>query len=244
MILEEMRQYEWTISWSGGKDSTATIILCHEYGIPIKEIIYVRMMYDEKFPATLPVMTDFVDRAKLVFQNWGYKVREEKSNQSAKDLMTKKYKKSVRQDKNGKPYGITAFARGWCNFTTVKRNTIKSLNNNEYEMIGYAVDEIDRLGRLTDKKQSIMVALGVTEEETFDICKKYNLLSPLYELGFYRDGCWFCPNAGVKQRQYLKDNHPELVDEIYNSITMCEYDLSPVSNRNNWVKDYYNNQLN
>ena len=68
--IEEMKQHEWSISWSGGKDSTATVILCHEYGIPIKEIIYVRMMYDEELPATLPVMTDFVDNAVKVFENW------------------------------------------------------------------------------------------------------------------------------------------------------------------------------
>ena len=66
MNIEEMKQHEWSISWSGGKDSTATVILCHEYGIPIKEIIYVRMMYDEELPATLPVMTDFVDNAVTV----------------------------------------------------------------------------------------------------------------------------------------------------------------------------------
>ena len=32
------------------------------------------MMWDEKHPATLPVMTDFVDRAKAVFESWGYPV--------------------------------------------------------------------------------------------------------------------------------------------------------------------------
>ena len=26
MNIEEMKQHEWSISWSGGKDSTATVI--------------------------------------------------------------------------------------------------------------------------------------------------------------------------------------------------------------------------
>lgn len=39
MTLEEMKQHEWDVSWSGGKDSTATIILMHENNIPIKKII-------------------------------------------------------------------------------------------------------------------------------------------------------------------------------------------------------------
>lgn len=237
-----MRQHKWSISWSGGKDSTATIILCHEYNIPIKEIIYVRMMYDECNPATLPVMTEFVDRAKATFEDWGYSVRVVNSIKTAKDLMYAKYKRSKKLERNGNYYGITSFVRGFCQFTSVKTKTIQSLNNNDYEMIGYAVDETHRLSRLTDKKQSIMVTLGVTEDETFDICKKYNLLSPLYELGFYRDGCWFCPNAGVKQRQYLRDNYPQLVEEINKTITMCNYDITSMSNRNNWVKDYFKNE--
>lgn len=64
MTIEEMRQHEWVVSWSGGKDSTATIILMHEYNIPIKEIIYVRMMFNNELPATLPIMTNFVDASK------------------------------------------------------------------------------------------------------------------------------------------------------------------------------------
>ena len=48
MNIEEMKQHEWCISWSGGKDSTATVILCHEYGIPIKEHCpqLVKKIYD------------------------------------------------------------------------------------------------------------------------------------------------------------------------------------------------------
>ena len=102
MAIEEMRKHEWTISWSGGKDSTATIILCHEYGIPIKEIIYARMMYDESRPATLPVMTEFVDRAIAVFESWGYKVSTTNSLESASDLVNKRYKRSKKYpERNG-----------------------------------------------------------------------------------------------------------------------------------------------
>ncbi len=75
MPLEEMRRHEWVVSWSGGKDSTATILLMHKYGVPIKQIIYVRMMFDDELPATLPIMTEFVDRAAGIFTSWGYDVR-------------------------------------------------------------------------------------------------------------------------------------------------------------------------
>ena len=242
MNIEEMRQHEWSISWSGGKDSTATVILCHEYGIPVKEIIYVRMMYDAVLPATHPVMTDFVDNAVKVFESWEYKVRVVKSIKTAKQLVEAKYNRSKYEDKNGKYYGVTAFCRGFCNFTDVKMKTIASLPKSEYEMIGYASDEVDRLHRLTNKKCSIMSELGVKEKDTFEICRKYGLLSPLYELGFKRDGCWFCPNASKFERQYIKENYPQLVKKIYGMIEMCDYSIDRLKNRNHWVAQYFNDK--
>lgn len=116
MTIEEMREHEWVISWSGGKDSTATIILCHKYGIPIKKIVYVRMMWDDTLPATLPVMTDFVDRAKEVFESWGYPVEIVKGNQTALDIAHKVYYKSIYEVKNGSYWGVSQFIRGHCKF--------------------------------------------------------------------------------------------------------------------------------
>ena len=219
MTLEEMREHEWVVSWSGGKDSTATILLMREHGVPIKEIIYIRMLYDKETPATLPIMTDFVDEAKKTFEAWGYKVRLVYPDKTAVDLMNATYKKSKYPDRIGKQYGITAFMRQMCKLEGPKEKAIKSaINSEDYQMIGYAVDETERHKKLGDKKQSIMVALGIYEEQTFDICRKYNLLSPLYELGMRRDGCWFCPNARKKEREYLRANYPQLVQSINQSI--------------------------
>lgn len=66
---------KYNISWSGGKDSTATIILAHELKIPINEIIYCRVMYNEYIPADLPIMSKFIDDSIKFFTEWGYKVR-------------------------------------------------------------------------------------------------------------------------------------------------------------------------
>lgn len=110
-------------------------------------------------------------------------------------------------------------------------------------MIGYASDEVARIGRLSDKKQSILVALGVRERDTFDICTEHNLLSPLYGLGLGRDGCWFCPNAGKREREMLKEQYPELVEKIKELIEMCSFDLHTFRCRNNWLQDYYNGEL-
>ena len=239
MTIEEMREHEWTISWSGGKDSTATVILCHEYGIPIKEITYVRMMYDENTPATLPIMTEFVDRAKCIFEEWGYLVRIEYGIENAVEIANKKFKQSSCLERNGRPYGVMAFMRGMCKFTDVKQRTLSKLALSGYQMIGYAIDETDRLKLLSKTKQSIMVTLNIIENETFDICRKYNLLSPFYDLGLSRDGCWFCPNAKEEDRDMLRKKHPHLALEIDKMIELCDYDIKGLVARNNWVKDYF-----
>lgn len=240
MSLKEMMEHEWSVSWSGGKDSTATLILMHELGIPVRNIIYVRMMFDEETPATIPVMTDFVDRAKKVFEGWGYPVTVVKSNKTAMDLAKCVYRRSKFEDRNGHCYGITNFVRGMCKFTDVKQKTIKSLQDSlDYEMIGYACDETERLHRLGDRKQSVMVAMGVKENDTYDICRRYDLLSPLYDLGLNRDGCWFCPNAKPDERNLIRERYPELVTKIRGLIKLCDYDILSLyrSGRVNWMKD-------
>lgn len=241
MTIEEMRQYEWTVNWSGGKDSTATILLMHENGVPIKEIVYYRMMFNEELTATLPVMTNFVDNGKKFWETLGYKVTILYSK-PATEKSNKVYFKAKDSDKNGNMYGITRFARGHCKFEDEKERLGKLVSNDGMQMIGYRADETERHKKLGGKKQSIMVALGITEKDTFDICRKYNMLSPLYDLGFKRDGCWFCPNCAKKERKYLKENHPELVKMIYD---LCEYsythyNIDPFikSGRNNWLTEF------
>ena len=152
MSIPEMRKHEWIVSWSGGKDSTATILLMHQFKVPIKKIIYVRMMWDDELPATLPIMTTFVDKAKVCFENMGYEVEVIKSIKTAKAIAENTYKKSIYPQRNGKQYGITSFMRGMCMFTGVKQKTIHAAtanSENEYHMIGIAYDEKERYHNLT-----------------------------------------------------------------------------------------------
>lgn len=39
-------------------------------------------------------------------------------------------------------------------------------------------------------------------------CKEYNLLSPLYKLG-YRGGCFFCFNANIERYVHIRKNYPK-----------------------------------
>ena len=46
-----------------------------------------------------------------------------------------------------------------------------------------------------------------------EICKKYDLLSPIYEDSF-RGGCWFCPKQRLSQLKNLYKNYPKLWDTL------------------------------
>lgn len=236
MTIEEMRKHEWIVSWSGGKDSTATIIKMHEYNIPISSICYVRIMYNESLPATLPVMTDFIDKAIKVFESWGYTVNVHDSLKTAEDLIYAKYIRSKYKDRNGHYHGITSFGRGACWMTGIKVATIKKYEKTGFHMVGYAADEVKRLHRLNAKKQSILVALNITEAEAFNICREYDLLSPLYDLGIKRDGCFFCPNVSKREIALLVKDYPQLVELNRHMLDICDYDLGAINEVNNWVK--------
>lgn len=62
-------------SFSGGKDSTATIILAHEHGDPLDQIIFAEVMFDQEISGELPEHIDFVKNKCIpLFESWGYKV--------------------------------------------------------------------------------------------------------------------------------------------------------------------------
>ena len=63
---------KYIASFSGGKDSTATIILAHERGDPLDLIIFSEVMFDENTSGELPEHIDFVKNKCIpLFASWG-----------------------------------------------------------------------------------------------------------------------------------------------------------------------------
>ena len=48
----------------------------------------------------------------------------------------------------------------------------------------------------------------------YDLCKDHNLLSPYYDMGGMRQGCWFCPNSPIGELAKLAKNYPFLWQEL------------------------------
>lgn len=209
---------KYIASWSGGKDSTASIILAHEHNEPLDLIIFSEVMFDENISGELPEHIDFIkNKAIPIFESWGYEVKIFHAALNYMDIF-------MREPTRGKHFGTgkkTGFPMsGKCQINkSVKvlpiKNFLKSIEKPFTQYIGIAIDEPVRMERIVNSgnKVSLLEKYGYTEQMAFDICKKYDLLSPIYEFT-NRGGCWFCPNMRYAQLKNLRTYHRDLWDKL------------------------------
>ena len=221
-------------SWSGGKDSTAAIILDHIHNLPPSTIIFSEVMFDRHrgISGEHPEHIRFVkDIAIPRFREWGYTVEVLHADSDYIENFHRVIQNSKIPERNGKIRGFPLGGRCAIN-RDIKIKAIKDyLKRHEgreiTQYVGIAADEPRRLARLEGTNRiSLLARYGYTEKMAYNLCAQYGLLSPLYEMSS-RGGCWFCPNATVKQFAHIKLNHPELWDELKklsketNSVSGC-----------------------
>lgn len=213
----------YSVSWSGGKDSTASIILAHEYNEPIDSIVFVEVMYDLKrnISGENPEHIKFIrDVAKPLFEKWGYPVhilRAEKDFISFFNRIIENPRKHI--EHKGMKFGFPT--NGLCG---VKRDMkLKPINDfykgfrtdNLIQYVGICADELKRLESLHKhpRRISLLEKYGYTEEIARQKCEEYGLLSPCYKYS-KRSGCWFCPNAKLAEHREIKRLYPEIWKEF------------------------------
>lgn len=207
------------LSWSGGKDSTASIILCHEKGIPIDRIIFSEVMFDNarNISGEEPEHIKWIyDIAIPTIENkYGYKVLVVRSKNDYISCFYNKCSRSKKPNMNGKFWGFPM--GGMCNINSkVKVAAIKETHKiigNNISIIGIACDEQERIMRMKPNQRSVLNENNKTETDAYLICKDFDLLSPIYEYES-RGGCWFCPNKSVRFFARLAKRHPELWAEL------------------------------
>lgn len=101
-----------------------------------------------------------------------------------------------------------------CKVRPIKK-FLKSIEGQFVQYIGIAIDEPIRMERVVKagNQVSLLEKYRYTEQMAFDICKKYNLLSPIYDFSPC-NGCWFCPNLRPSQLKYLRTRHPDLWNKL------------------------------
>lgn len=201
-------------SWSGGKDSTASIILAHEHGEPLDLILFSEVMFDKEISGELPEHIDFMkNKAIPLFESWGYEVKILHAKETYLDRFFRKPSRGKRVGlglRSGFPMALKCTINKELKVKPIQE-FLKTLGDTKYKQyVGLAIDEPKRLERAKKQGQiSLLEKYGYTEEMAYSLCKEYGLLSPIYEYT-NRGGCWFCPNAKKPELRHLRDCHPEL----------------------------------
>lgn len=215
------------ISWSGGKDSTATVILFHLHHNELMKagdrviIIFSEVMFDLKqgISGHNPDVIKFVHDTAEIFRSWGYEVQFLHAGTDFLGFFHHKIKKAKKHPSHeGLTYGFPA--SGICG---VKRDLklkpieafkkiLRGIEHMDY--IGIAKNEPNRLASLhkSPNTVSLLEKYGYTEDDARSLCMEFKMLSPQYSLNMgeqKRDGCWFCPNAKICEHRAIFRAYPE-----------------------------------
>ncbi len=211
------------ISWSGGKDSTASVILMHEHEEEILNegdevvILFSEVLFDKeaKISAHNPETISFIYEKKRIFEDWGYKVEILHAEMDYLDVF---YHVISKGPNKGKTYGFV-LPGGKCSLKRdCKLKPIHDwLENNRsddiIQYIGIAIDEKERLESMKGQvvgTVSLLERYSLTESDARALCIRYDMLSPQYNLrGTKRDGCWVCPFSKFSESEVIRNMYPE-----------------------------------
>lgn len=201
-------------SCSYGKDSLATVILAHEHGEPLDEVIYVEVMFDKEISGEMPEHRDFIYNVAIPkLESWGYPVTVLRSDRTYIDCFYHKLVKGKRKGMTqGFPMQGKCLINRECKLRPI-RQYMKRQPKDLVQYIGIAADEPKRLARLDGNKISLLAKYDYTEKMAEQLCREYGLLSPIYEFT-KRGGCFFCMNARDCELRHLRNNHPELWNKL------------------------------
>lgn len=207
---------KYIVGCSFGKDSCATLFQAAKKGIKIDEAIYCEVMFDETTSGEHPEHRNFIyEHAIPKIESWGIPVRILPSSKTYIDCFYHVVKRSKYPDIVGKYKGFPLTGRCYvqdrCKARTLDKYK-KSLTD-YIQYVGITADEPERLKKLKKNQISLLWQDGLTQEDTYKICKTEGLLSPIYEFS-NRGGCWFCPNSKDKELLYLKKHYPELWQKL------------------------------
>lgn len=223
------------VGWSGGKDSTCSVLLHLEQGDYVKAVCYIPM-----FTKDIPLITkkhyDFIMNTADRLRGMGAEVYIV-SGMTYYDYVLKR---STRGKNKGKIFGFPCFVRGQCGFKrdSKLKAVLIDIGKIDYEDIGIAYDETERHKQLNEKKRSILCEKHYTEDMARLKCIELGMLSPHYATQ-KRDGCALCPNARRSEINRWLADYPEaipLLIELQDLVKKERPELAPLRNHE-WFID-------
>lgn len=193
-------------SFSGGKDSTAMLLLLLEKGYPVDEIIYC------------DTGKEFPDMYKHIEEVQAY--IKEKYNKDITILKSEKtfdyymfdHLKTKGKNKGKRGYGWPTMMCRWCT-SYLKTSIIDKYLKKYDEYVEYVGIAYDEPARIKDKIYPL-VEWKMTEADCLKYCYDQGFdYNGLYE-HFDRLSCWCCPLKNQKELRILYDHYPDLWQEL------------------------------
>lgn len=216
---------------SFGKDSVATILLAIKHGEPLDRVIFSEVMFDRErgISGEDPSHIEWIYRTAIPrLKDMGVKVDVVRSQEKDYKWFFANQVKGEGKYKGkiyGFPIGGMCVINRECKTKPIRDYLKRWSGYDIVQYVGIAIDEPKRLARLKGGKVSLLAKYGYTEKMALDLCREYNMLSPIYEVGT-RGGCWFCPNAKLDQFIIIRRAHPEMWEELRElsrTPNLCSY---------------------
>ena len=200
------------VSFSGGKDSTAMLLMMLEKGVPVDKVICVDTTKE------FPQMYEHIQKVQSLIEPLEIEIVKIDF-----DYYFSKHIKTKGKNKGKKGYGWPDFRTRWCTLQKrdckikyYKENNINKSNAVEY--VGIAFDEQDRQVMKSKNdgynKKYPLVEWQMTEKDCLEYCYSKGLdWGGLYEK-FHRVSCWCCPLSRIGELRVLYKDFPELWEQL------------------------------
>ena len=205
------------VSLSGGKDSTAMLLLMIERGMPID------MVLSADTGMEFPEMYEHL--AKLdehLFRERGIHITTLRHPKGFEYLMFDEPKQKPRSLENRAKLGIPPHGNGWpgirvrwCTGQLKTHLITKEVNRLKGELgaIHYVGIADDEAWRCKDERYHL-VEWGITEAQALQACYDRGFdFGGLYEI-YHRASCWCCPLQSLSELQKLYRHFPELWEQL------------------------------
>lgn len=204
------------VSLSGGKDSTAMLLLMLERDMPIDCVMWADTGME------FPEMYAHIDKLDaLLYKKRGIRITRLRAAHSFEWLMFEEPKVKARSIALRAKRGIPAYGNGWPGVRVrwctgqLKTHLIQKETNrlkkekNALHYVGIAADEAKRC-RDDPNMRYPLVEWGITEAQALQICydRGYDW-GGLYQI-YHRASCWCCPFQRIGELRQLRIHHPAL----------------------------------
>ena len=200
-LLQEEFNSSHVVSFSGGKDSTAMLLMMLEKGMMIDDIVFCDT--GKEFPQ----MYEHISKVENYI---GRKITILRNEKSFDYLMFDHIKKKGK-NKGSKGYGWVNMRVRWCTIALKQKVFNRYMKGKKFiKYIGIAYDEPQRHQKIGLNDRHPLYDWKVTEKEALEYCYKRGFnWGGLYE-HFDRVSCWCCPLKNGRELAVLYHYYPEL----------------------------------